>query len=82
MVKDPDTFAGELRDGQVFCGVIDPTRTICCGMPADQHRAAEDLVNRLGRKVIPGSGCEIPGETPEENDLALAKAVDEITGKR
>ncbi len=82
MVKDPDTFAGELRDGQVFCGVIDPVRTICCGTPADQYCAAEDLVNRLGRKVIPGSGCEIPGETPEENDLALAKAVDEITGKR
>jgi uroporphyrinogen-III decarboxylase len=59
---------------QVLLGGIDPVRVIQDGSPADAALAAQTCLEAAGPRYILGGGCEIPGQTPHENMLALTAA--------
>jgi MtaA/CmuA family methyltransferase len=73
MVPLADARAGMGPD-QVLLGGIDPVRVIQDGSPADIAAAVEDCFREAGLRYIVAGGCEIPGQTPHENMLALTAA--------
>ena len=69
----PEYFAA-MRQGQCFCGNIDPVSLIRYGTPQSIRDAAEALMKNSRGRLMLASGCEVPKGTPVENYRALYEA--------
>ena len=67
-------FVGQLRDGQVMCGNLDPVDIIRNSNPEKIYEKALEILQQSKGKVILSGGCEIPIDTPVENLKALTQA--------
>jgi MtaA/CmuA family methyltransferase len=56
---------------QVFCGNLDPVRSLRNGDPRSIRAELEDCARAAGGAWIVGAGCEIPRGTPRANILEL-----------
>lgn len=69
----PEFFAA-MKQGQCFCGNIDPVAQLRYGTPESIHKAVSDLMKNSRGKLMLASGCEVPKGTPVENYKAFHKA--------
>ncbi|MBQ2955650.1 MAG: uroporphyrinogen decarboxylase family protein [Clostridia bacterium] len=71
MVDLKPEFYAAMRQGQCFCGNIDPVSQLRLGTPESICNAVCDVMKNSGGKLILASGCEVPKGTPIENYSAF-----------
>jgi uroporphyrinogen-III decarboxylase len=60
-----------LGPDRVLLGNIDTVAVVRGGTPEDVHRTLSDCQRDAGSRWIVGAGCELPGDSPEANVLAM-----------
>lgn len=76
MVELKSEFFAAMKQGQVFCGNIDPVSELRFGTPESIRKAVDALMSRPEgkKKIMLASGCEVPLGTPPENYKAFCDA--------
>ena len=68
--------AAQLFDGKAaICGNFDPVKVMLQGTPEIVQTAVRDCIQKGGKRLLSGAGCEIPDNTPAENLLAQHQAL-------
>ena len=68
--------AAQLFDDQAaICGNFDPVTVMLQGTEVTVGAATRDCIQKGGKRLFSGAGCEIPDETPKENLLAQYQAL-------
>jgi uroporphyrinogen decarboxylase len=68
--------ATQLFDDQVaICGNFDPVAVILQGTPGTVRTSVRNCIQKGGKRLFSGAGCEIPDKTPDENLLAQYQAL-------
>jgi uroporphyrinogen-III decarboxylase len=63
-----------LGPDRVLLGNIDTVAVVRGGTPEDVHRTLSDCLRDAGNhRWIAGAGCELPGDSPEANVMAMGK---------
>jgi MtaA/CmuA family methyltransferase len=65
-------------DGPAICGNFDPVAVMLHGTPEQVYQATLTCLQMGGNRCISMAGCEIPDNTPHENLLAQARALQEF----
>ena len=66
-----DEARAAMGPGQRLCGNIDPVAALRDGTPASVRTAIAECHRQAGGNYIAGAGCEVVGDTPPENLLAM-----------
>lgn len=67
---DIEKAAQLFDDRAAICGNFDPVAVMLQGTPETVRAATQDCIQKGGRRLLSGAGCEIPDGTPGENLLA------------
>ncbi|MCL2005419.1 MAG: uroporphyrinogen decarboxylase family protein [Planctomycetaceae bacterium] len=62
---------GEMGEGQVLAGNLDPVKCLRNGTPEEIIAAVSACRRAAGANYIVGAGCEVPRDTPPENVAAM-----------
>ena len=72
--KAAEVFSGK----SLVSGIIDPSGVFYFGTPEFVEQKTKETLDIFnGKDIIPGAGCALPPEVPEENIRAFVKAVRE-----
>ncbi len=70
--------AAQLFDDRVaICGNFDPVAVMLQGTEATVRAATRECLQKGGKRLFSGAGCEIPDQTPAKNLLAQLQALSE-----
>jgi len=68
--------AAQLFDDKVtICGNFDPVAVMLQGRPETVRDATLACIQKGGKRLFSGAGCEIPDGTPDENLRAQCKVL-------
>ena len=62
-----------------FAGNYDPVADLLQSYPEQIEKKVAGLIETCGSRYITSAGCEVPRDTPEENLLAVARAVERLS---
>lgn len=74
MVDLKPAFFDAMKQGQCFCGNVDPVAQLRSGTPESIRKAAFDVMANSRGRLMLASGCEVPKGTPVENYRAFYEA--------
>ncbi len=72
---DIEKAAQLFDDRAAICGNFDPVAVMLQGTGATVRAATRECIQKGGKRLFSGAGCEIPDQTPAENLLAQSQAL-------
>jgi uroporphyrinogen decarboxylase len=72
---DIEKAAQLFDDKAAICGNFDPVAVMLQGTPKMVRAATRECIQKGGKRLLSGAGCEIPDGTPVENLLAQRQAL-------
>jgi MtaA/CmuA family methyltransferase len=78
---DIEKAAQFFDDKVAICGNFDPVAVMLQGTPEKVRSATLECIQKGGKRLFSGAGCEVPDGTPEENFRAQSRALRDIASR-